>query len=102
MEFDYAGPGMGKGGNVSLYLDGVEVGAGEVAATAPVIFSADDIRDVGRENGALVADDYPTPNTFTGDVDWVEIDVGAAAANADHRVDEDELLRVAMTRQQIS
>jgi arylsulfatase len=99
MEFDYHGPGLGKGGTATLFVDGVEVGSGEVAATAPMIFSADDTCDVGRENGALVADDYPVPNTFTGTINWVEIDVGAAAADADHRIDPDELFRVAMARQ---
>jgi arylsulfatase A-like enzyme len=99
MEFDYAGPGLGKGGSVTLYLDGVSIGEGQVDATAAMIFSADDTCDVGVENGALVADDYPVPNAFTGEVNWVEIDVGAAAADADHRVDPDELLRVAMARQ---
>jgi hypothetical protein len=32
-------------------------------------------------------------------VSWVEIDVGDAAADADHQLDPDELLRVAMARQ---
>jgi arylsulfatase len=64
-----------------------------------MIFSADDTCDVGREDGALVAEDYPVPNGFTGEVNWVEIDVGDAAADADHRLDPDELLRVAMARQ---
>jgi arylsulfatase len=99
MEFDYAGPGLGKGGDVTLYLDGVEVGQGKVDATAPMIFSADDTCDVGEENGALVADDYPVPNTFTGEVKWVEIDVGKAAEDADHQIDPDEIVRVAMARQ---
>ena len=99
MEFDYAGGGLGKGGTATLYVDGVEVGKGEVAATAALVFSADDTCDVGRENGALVADDYPVPNLFTGEINWVEIDVGAAAADADHQIDPEELLRVAMARQ---
>jgi arylsulfatase A-like enzyme len=99
MEFDYAGPGLGKGGTVTLYLDGVEIGQGEVAATAPMIFSADDTCDVGVENGALVADDYPVPNRFTGEVNWVEIDVGKAGEDADHRGDAEERVRVAIARQ---
>ncbi len=32
-----------------------------------------------------VAEDYPVPNGFTGEVNWVEIDVGDAAVDADHR-----------------
>jgi arylsulfatase A-like enzyme len=99
MEFDYDGPGLGKGGTVTLRVDGEPVGSGTVAATAAMIFSADDTCDVGREDGALVADDYPTPNAFTGEINWVEIDVGAAAEDADHRLDPEELLRVAMARQ---
>jgi len=98
-EFDYEGPGMGKGGTVSLYLDGDKVGEGKVAGTAPAVFSADDTCDVGQENGALVAEDYPVPNTFTGEVNWVEIDIAEAAADDDHRLDPDEMVRVAMARQ---
>ena len=64
-----------------------------------MIFSADETCDVGREGGALVAEDYPVPNDFTGEVNWVEIDVDDAAADADHLLDPDELLRVAMARQ---
>jgi arylsulfatase len=82
-----------------LFLDGEQVGEGAVAATAAMIFSADDTCDVGREDGALVAADYPLPNAFTGEVNWVEIDVDEAAADADHKLDPDELLRVAMARQ---
>ena len=99
MEFDYDGPGLGKGGTVTLYLDGEQVGQGNVAATAAMVFSADDTCDVGKEDGALVAEDYPVPNGFTGEVNWVEIDVGVAAADGDHRLDPGELLRVAMARQ---
>jgi len=33
-------------------------------------------------------------------VNWVEIDVGAIAAAADHQIDPDELLRIAMAKQQ--
>ena len=90
---------MGKGGTVSLFADGEKVGEGTVAATAAMIFSADDTCDVGKEGGALVAEDYPVPNDFTGEINWVEIDVGEAAEDADHFLDPDELLRVAMARQ---
>jgi Sulfatase len=99
MEFAYDGPGPGKGGDVSLYTDGEKVGEGAVGATAAIIFSADDTLDVGKEGGALVADDYPVPNAFSGVVNWVEIDVGEAAEDVDHQLDPDELLRVAMARQ---
>ena len=99
MEFDYAGPGLGKGGTARLFLDGEPIGEGTVGATAAMIFSADDTCDVGKEGGALVAEDYPVPNDFTGEIHWVEIDVDGAAVDADHYLEPDELLRVAMARQ---
>jgi arylsulfatase len=99
MEFAYDGPGMGKGGTVSLYIDGESVGEGKVAATAAIIFSADDTCDIGRENGALVAEDYPVPNDFTGEISQVEIDLAEAAEDADHQLDSDERMKVAMARQ---
>jgi arylsulfatase len=99
MEFDYDGPGLGKGGTVTLRLDGEPIGEGVVGATAAMVFSADDTCDVGMEGGALVAEDYPVPNDFTGVVKWVAIDVDAAAGDADHVLEPGELLRVAMARQ---
>ena len=43
MEFAYAGGGLNKSGTASLYVDGKKnVGEGKVAATAAMIFSADD------------------------------------------------------------
>jgi hypothetical protein len=48
MEFAYEGGGMGKGGTATLYLDGVQIGAGKVAATAAMVFSADDTCDIVR------------------------------------------------------
>jgi arylsulfatase A-like enzyme len=54
MEFAYAGGGLGKGGTVSLYVDGNKVGEGKVAATAAMVFSADDGCDVGVDTGSPV------------------------------------------------
>ena len=99
MEFAYEGGGLGKGGTVELFVDGEVVGKGTVAATAAMVFSADDTCDVGMEGGALVAEDYPVPNVFTGSIHWVEIDVAEAAEDADHLITAEERLRVAMARQ---
>jgi arylsulfatase len=100
MEFAYDGGGLGKGGAVTLYLDGVQVGEGRVEATAAMIFSADDTCDVGREGGALVSPDYgPHDNAFTGEVAWVQIDVDAAAEDVDHLITPEERVRVALARQ---
>jgi arylsulfatase len=100
MEFAYAGGGLGKGGKVSLYVDGRKVGEGTVAATAAMIFSADDGCDVGEDTGSPVSEDYgPRDNAFTGRVKGVQIAINAAAENADHLVSPAEAVRIAMARQ---
>jgi arylsulfatase A-like enzyme len=100
MEFAYEGGGPGKGGVVSLFVDGKEVGSGRVPMTAAMIFSADDGCDVGRDTGAPVSQEYGArDNEFTGRVKGVEIAVAEAADIADHIVDAEEVVRVAMARQ---
>jgi arylsulfatase len=100
MEFAYDGGGPAKGGTVTLYLDGDQVGEGRVEATVPLIFSADETADVGRDTGSPVSDDYDSESSvFTGTVNWVQIDLGEDAENADHLIAPEERLRVAMARQ---
>ena len=100
MEFAYDGGGLGKGGDVVLFLDGDKVGEGRVAATAAMIFSADDTCDVGTEGGSVVSEDYgPRGNQFSGEVNWVQIDLGDAAQDLDHLITPEERLRVAMAKQ---
>ena len=48
MEFAYDGGGLGKGGDVTLYLDGDKVGEGRVEHTVPMVFSADETLDLSR------------------------------------------------------
>ncbi|MCM2416710.1 arylsulfatase [Streptomyces sp. RKAG293] len=98
MEFDYEGGGLGKGGNVALYYDGEPVGQGRLEHTLPFIFSADETADVGLDSGTPVAPDYDSPTgTFTGDIHWVQVDVGSN--DADHFIEPDERIRIAMARQ---
>ena len=100
MEFAYDGGGLAKGGTVTLYLDGETVGEGRVEATVPLIFSADETADVGRDTASPVSDDYDGESSvFTGTVDWVQIDLGEDAEDADHLITPEERLRVAMARQ---
>ena len=54
MEFAYDGGGLAKGGDVTLFHDGTEVGTGRVEATQPMIFSADETTDIGYESGTTV------------------------------------------------
>jgi arylsulfatase A-like enzyme len=100
MEFAYAGGGLGKGGKVTLYTDGKKVGEGEIGATLAIVFSADDGCDVGEDSGAPVSPDYgPQGNAFNGTVKGVQLAIADAAENADHLVNPEDAIRVAMARQ---
>jgi arylsulfatase A-like enzyme len=100
MEFSYDGGGLGKGGDVVLFVDGAKVGEGRVDATVPMVFSADETTDVGSDTATPVSDDYgPKDSGFTGRVQWVQLDIDAAAEDVDHLISPEERLHVAMARQ---
>jgi arylsulfatase A-like enzyme len=100
MEFKYDGGGLAKGGAVTLYVDGKQVGEGRVEQTEPIIFSADETCDVGFQAGSPSSTDYgPRDNKFSGEVNWVEIDVGKDAENLDHLITPEQRLSVAMAHQ---
>ena len=100
MEFAYDGGGMGKGGTVTLYGDGKEVGKGRVEQTQGFIFSADETTDIGCESGTTVSPDYTAQTSrFNGKINWVQIDLGKDAKDADHFIDDEERVRVIMARQ---
>jgi len=98
MEFAYDGGGLAKGGAVTLYYDGQKVGEGRIEQTVPMIFSADETTDVGRESGTPVTPDYNRKTSaFTGKVNWVQIDLGKD--DHDHFISPEERLKIAMARQ---
>ena len=100
MEFSYDGGGLAKGGTVELFVDGTKVGQGRVEATIPLVFSADETTDIGRDTASPVSDDYSGDSSiFTGRVNWVQIDLGDDAKDADHLITPEERLRVVMARQ---
>ena len=98
IEFAYAGGGLAKGGNVTLFVDGQQVGEGQVAATVPMIFSADETLDVGNETGSTVTPDYTTETSkFNGIINRIQLDQGAD--DHDHLISPEERLNLAMARQ---
>ena len=97
MDFTYDGGGLGKGGDVALYVDDVEVAAGRLEATVPLVFSADETSDLGVDSASPVSDDYtPESSKFNGRIGWVQLDVGEG--QNDPATPEDRW-RVAMARQ---
>jgi arylsulfatase A-like enzyme len=78
VDFAYDGGGLGKGGMVTLYVDGKEVAKGRVEKTQPNIFSADETADVGLDNQTPVAEGIgygPAETRFTGKIDKVVVKV---------------------------
>jgi hypothetical protein len=93
MEFAYDGGGLAKGGDVTLFVDGKKAGEGRLEATQPMIFAADETTDVGTDGATPVSDDYGSnDNEFTGQVEWVQIDIDEAAENNDHLIVDRDVL----------
>ncbi len=100
MEFAYDGGGVGKGGAVTLYLDGELVAKGRTERSHWGIFSMDETTEVGSDAASPVSQDYgPADNQFTGKITWVQIDIDDAAENLDHLISPEERFRVAMAKQ---
>jgi arylsulfatase len=100
MEFDYDGGGPGRGGAVTLRVDGASVAEGRLERTVPLVFSLDETCEVGCDNGSPVSDDYTThTSAFTGTVAWVQIDIDEAAQDPDHLITPEQRLALALGRQ---
>ncbi|KRA80650.1 arylsulfatase [Altererythrobacter sp. Root672] len=98
LEFKYDGGGLAKGGDVTLFYDGKSVGKGRVDQTQPMAFSADEACDVGSDTGSPASPDYGvTGNTFTGTINWVQIDLGKD--DHDHLISAEERFSLAMAKQ---
>lgn len=94
MEFKYDGGGLAKGGDVTLYYDGKQVGKGRVEKTIPMGYSADEACDVGSDTGSPASPDYgPTGNKFNGTINWVQIETGNE--NNDHLISPEEKFQMA-------
>jgi arylsulfatase len=98
MEFGYDGGGLAKGGDVRLYYDGQAVGSGRVDITQPMAYSADEACDVGADTGSPASPDYgPTGNKFSGEIRWVQIDIGDDGH--DHLIKAEDRLNIALAKQ---
>ena len=100
MEFEYAGGGPGKGGRSTLFIDGEKTGEGDIGATLAFVFSADDGCDVGEDSGAPVSPDYLAGNNrFNGEVKGVQLAIAETANAADHYIEPEKAMAMAMARQ---
>lgn len=69
--------GPGKGGTVTLLVDGTEVGNTKLNRTATVAFSASESFDVGLDLGSTVSLDYfdRRPFEFDGKIEKVQVNL---------------------------
>jgi arylsulfatase len=100
MSFGYDGGGPGRGGDITLSVDGGTVAEGRLERTVPLVFSLDETCDVGHDSGLPVSDDYRAEDSgFTGTVHSVLIEIAGGEADFNHLIDPQLRLSVALARQ---
>jgi len=79
-KFDYDGGGLGKGGNGTFFIDGVEAGKGRIEKTNLNMFSLDEGADVGLDEATNVSKNYKIgrANKFNGKIEKVVIEIPPA------------------------
>ncbi len=90
---------LAKGGDVTLYYDGEAVGR-KAGSSGPSrwAYSADEACDVGSDTGSPASPDYgPTGNKFTGEIEWVQLDIGEDGN--DHLITAEDRFNIAMAKQ---
>ncbi|MBN8998898.1 MAG: arylsulfatase [Rhizobiales bacterium] len=79
LEFDwnYAGPGLGKGGTGTLKVDGTAVDTRDMPHSLPVDIGWVETFNVGTDTGTAVDEkDYQVPFAFNGTIDKLTVKVG--------------------------
>ncbi len=79
LDFQYDGPGLGKGGTATLLVDGKPAGEAKLPRTLAFRMSLDETLDCGEDTGTAVTEDYRVPFRFTGTIDRVAVRIGDAA-----------------------
>jgi len=89
-EFAYDGGGLAKGGMGTLYVNDRKVAEGRIPHTQPMVFSADEIADVGVDLATPVVEAIGSEarSRFNGRIPKVTIEVRDASAKADAAVRE--------------
>jgi arylsulfatase len=85
LDFNYAGGGLGKGGDATLSVDGATVATKEIPRTIAFRMSLDETLDIGLDTGTPIVEDYQVPFAFTGTLESVTIQL------SEHTLTEDQL-----------
>jgi arylsulfatase len=75
--FVYDGGGIGKGGTITLSVNGSKVAEGRIPKTQGMVFSADETADVGVDDATPVVESvgFGHASRFTGRIDKVIVDL---------------------------
>jgi arylsulfatase len=91
-DFQYDGPGLGKGGTGVLKVDGKEVASKKLPHTIPVIVSFDETFDIGVDTRTAVDEkDYQVPFRFNGKIDKLTFKLGPSQVTVADRQKAAEL-----------
>lgn len=74
-EFQYDGGGLGKGGVMTLFVDGAKVGTSRIEQTQGITLGLGGTLDIGTDTGSAVDNAYTPPFEFTGTIRQVEVNL---------------------------
>ncbi|MDX8340448.1 arylsulfatase [Draconibacterium sp. IB214405] len=75
-EFEYDGGGLGKGGTMTILVDGNKIAEGRIENTISNLYSLDEGADVGFDEGTNVTPNYGEYNNrFSGKINFVKVDI---------------------------
>lgn len=99
MEFEPTGKpdlarGRGVPGIVKLFVDGAQVGRGEIPITSPFRLGQGAAMLVGADTGAAVAPDYEPPSRFGGTIKRVIVDL-----SGEHVEDYETEMKIALAKE---
>jgi hypothetical protein len=94
--FDYDGGGVGKGGTMTISVDGQNVASGRIEQTVGFFFALETV-DVGLDWGLPVADDYTNTAFIGGTLNSVLVELGQPEPTTEEHAEHK--YRVAMARQ---
>ncbi|HSP44349.1 MAG TPA: arylsulfatase [Luteolibacter sp.] len=77
LEFAYDGPGLGKGGTATLFINDKKVGEGKIAHTQAMVFSGDETADVGIDLATPVVEAIGSErkSKFTGRIPKITVEL---------------------------
>lgn len=74
--FDYDGAGYGKGGEMTIFVDGAVIARGRIEQTITMAANSDEDFDIGRDTSIPVNRNARDGDEFAGKIERIDIEVG--------------------------